>query len=111
MTFFAATDMTVYHDAEEPSDEAVKAFYSVLNQTLDEIPEFGAATNKDKQGLHNVFIAFSGILLAGYVDAKQNNSPESLKTYRQLAGILIQMVLKIEPSRLRLMDGNIVIEK
>ena len=109
LTFFAVTAMTVYHDAEEPSDEAVKTFYSVLNQTLDEIPEFGTAANKDKQGLNNVFIAFSGILLAGYVDAKQNNSPESLKTYRQLAGVLIQMVLKIEPSRLRLKEGNIVI--
>src|SRR4030095_15602388 len=31
LTFFTATAMTVYHNAEEPSDEAASSYYKVMN--------------------------------------------------------------------------------
>lgn len=54
-------------------------------------------------------IGFAGLLLAGYVEGKQANDAATLKLYSQLAGELIKMVLKIEPERLQLKDGFIVI--
>lgn len=110
LTFFTITAMTVYNDAEEPSDEAVATYYRIVNSTLDEMPEFAKVTNKEKQAFHNTMIAFGGLLLAGYVEGKQGNSPETVKTYSQLAGMLIKMVLKMEPDQLKVKDGMIVIE-
>ena len=109
LTFFTASAMTVYHDAEDPSDGAVNAHFKLMNLALDAIPEFGTVANKDKQGFNNMLVGFSGILLAGYVEAKQNNDAASLASYKKLAGMLIQMVLKTDPENLRIEDGQIVI--
>src|SRR5687767_1467229 len=70
LTFFTATAMTVYHNAEEPNGEAANTYYKVMNLALDEIPEMASAANKDKQGLNNTLVGFSGMLLAIHMEAK-----------------------------------------
>jgi len=110
LTFFTVVSMTVYQNAEEPGDEAVGTYYKVMNAALDEIPELAAAANKDKQGFNNMLVGFSGILLATYTEAKQNNDAEALATSKKLAGMLIQMVLKTDPDNLRLENGQIVMK-
>lgn len=109
LTFFMVSAMTVYRDTEEPSEKAVNTLYTVINQSVDQIPDFASTPNKDKQAFNNLMIGFSGLLLAGYTEGKQNQDAETLKLYSQLAGELIKMVLKIEPDRLRIKDGMIVI--
>jgi Family of unknown function (DUF6683) len=110
LTFFTVASMTVYHDAEEPGDEAVSTYYKVMNAALDETPEMGKAANKDKQGFNNMLVGFSGLLLATYSEAKQNNNAEALATSKKLAGMLIQMVLKTDPENLRLENEQIVMK-
>jgi len=110
LTFFTATAMTVYHNAEEPSGEAANTYYKVLNLALDEIPEMATAANKDKQGLNNTLVGFSGILLAGYSEGKQNNDAATIASYQKLAGMLIEMVLKTDPENLRIENGQIVMK-
>ena len=110
LTFFTVAAMTVYHDAEEPADEAVAAYYRIVNLALDEIPELGTAANKDKQGLNNTLVGFGGLLFAGYSEAKQNNDAATLENYKKLAGMLIHMVLKTDPENLRIENGQIVMK-
>lgn len=110
LTFFTATAMTVYHDTEEPSAEAVNTYFKAVNGSLDEIPEFGSATNKDKQGFNNMLIGFSGILLATYSEAKQTNNAETLDTSKKLAGMLIELVLKANPDNIRVENNQIVLK-
>ena len=102
--------MTVYHDAEMPSDEAVNTYYKVMNASLDEIPELGAAANKDKQGFNGMLVGFGGLLFAGYAEAKQNNDTNALATNKKLAGMLIEMVLKTDPENLRIENRQIVMK-
>lgn len=109
LTFFAVTAMTVYRDGAEPTDEAVETFFKVMSQSIDDLPEFAKVSNKDKQAYNNVMIGFAGLLLAGYVEGKQANDAATLKVYSQLAGELLKMVLKVEPDRLQIKDGFIVI--
>lgn len=108
LTFFTVVAMTVYRDAEEPSNEAVGNYYKVLNASLDEIPEFATVSNKDKQNFNNMLIGFGGLLLAGYTEGKQNNDAATLENYKKLAGGLIQLVLKTDPENLQLENGQIV---
>jgi hypothetical protein len=110
LTFFTVTAMTVYHDAEEPADEAVNTYFKVVNSALDEIPEFATVTNKDKQGYNNMLVGFGGMLLAGYLEGKQNNDAGTLANYKKLAGMLIEMVLKTDPENLRIENGQIVMK-
>ena len=110
LTLFTVTAMTVYHNAEEPSDEAVNTYHKVMNVALDEIPEFAAVANKDKQAFNNMLIGFSGMLLAVDLDAKQNNDADALATSKKLAGMLIEMVLKTDPKNLRIENGQIVMK-
>jgi hypothetical protein len=110
LTFFTVTAMTVYRDAEEPSEEAIETYYKVLSASLDEMPEFAKVSNKDKQSYNNMLIGFSGLLLAGYTEGKENNDAATVDSYRKLAGGLIQLVLKTDPERLRLENGQIVLK-
>lgn len=110
LTFFTVTAMTAYHNAEEPSDEAVNTYYRVMNVALDEIPEFATVANKDKQAFNNMLIGFTGVLLAVYLEGKQNNDAATLATSKKLAGMLIEMVLKTDPDNLRIENGQIVMK-
>ena len=110
LTFFTVTAMTVYRDAAEPSDEAVTNYFNAVNGALDEMPEFANVTNKDKQAFNNLMIGFSGLLLAGYLEGKQNNHAETIATYQKLAGVLIGMVLKTDPENLRVENNQILLK-
>ncbi|HEY5883132.1 MAG TPA: DUF6683 family protein [Pyrinomonadaceae bacterium] len=110
LTFFTVTTMTAYHNAEEPSDEAVNTYFKVMNVALDEIPEFATVAGKDKQAFNNMLIGFSGMLLAIHSEAKQNNDAAALATSKKLAGMLIEMVLKTDPENLRIENGQIVMK-
>ena len=110
LTFFTATAMTVYHNVEEPSDEAANTYYKVMNLALDEIQEMATAANKDKQGLNNTLVGFSGMLLAIHSEAQQNNDADALAKSKKLAGMLIEMVLKTDPENLRIENGQIVMK-
>jgi hypothetical protein len=82
LTFFTVTAMTVYHDAQEPSEEAVQAYYKMMNVVLDEMPELGKAPNKDKQGFNNMLIGFGG-LLPTRKRSKTNANFEKSKSLRE----------------------------
>jgi len=110
LTFFTVTAMTVFHDSEDPSDAAVKNYFNIVNSSVDEIPDFAKVPNKEKQGFNNMLIGFSGMLLAGYTEAKQNNDAEALATSKKLAGVLIEMILKPNPENLRIENGQIVMK-
>ncbi|MCM3870733.1 MAG: hypothetical protein ND895_08575 [Pyrinomonadaceae bacterium] len=110
LTLFTVTAMTIYRDAEEPSAEAASAYFKVVNSALDEMPEFATVANKDKQSFNNLMIGFSGLMLAGYLEGKQNNDAETIATYRKLAGVLINMVLKTNPDNITVENNQIVMK-
>ncbi len=101
MTFFLIAMSTVYHDSADPSDETVKAIYDAVNQSIDAVPDFAAASNKDKTTINDLLVGFSALPLATYMEAKQSGNAESLQTARALAGEMIKLVLKTEPDKLK----------
>ncbi len=110
LTFFTVTALIVYHDVEEPSPEAANEYFKVVNAAMDEIPDFATVANKDKQGFNNMLIGFSGLLLAGYLEGKQNNDAATLASYKKLAGMLVEMVLKTDPENIRVQDNQILLK-
>lgn len=100
-TFFIATAVTVYRDDPEPSDAAVDNLWGGMGSALAEIPEVARLTNAEKQQTYDMLIGFSGLLLAGYAEGQNPGGQETKKLFQQLAGVLIQTVLKTDPNKLR----------
>lgn len=107
--FFIISTGTIYQGSEEPGDDSVDALYNAINQSLDEIPEFGSMANRDKQALYNTLIAFAGIPIATYFEGVGNKDAATINVAKQLSGALIKMVLKIEPDRIKISNGQITI--
>ena len=107
LTFFIVSSATVYHDDPEPSDAAVAALYEAISASIDEIPEFGKLTNKEKVAFNNLLVAFAAIPLATYAEGKQNGDAATVKTAGQLAGQLLQMVMKTDPDKIRFENGTV----
>ncbi len=105
MTFFIATTVTIYNDDAEPSEEATENLFQALTAMYDETPEMASVPNKDKQFLHDTFIAFSGMPLAFYIEAKDKKDAEMLKLAKVVAGALLLEILKINPNDVRF-EGN-----
>lgn len=110
LTFFTIAAMTVYHAAEEPGEAAVDTHFKTLNAALDEVPDFAAISDTEKQRFNNVLIGFAGILLATYTEGKQSKDAETLAGSKKLAGMLIEMVLKTKPENLRLENSQIAMK-
>lgn len=110
-TLFLVATSTIYHDAEQPSDQTTQAIYDAVNQTVDEIPEFASASNKDKQALYNMLIGFAAIPLATYTEGKENGSKETVDVAGKVAGELIKIVLKVEPDKVKFDDTGLKINE
>lgn len=102
LAFFLIGNLTVATGAEEPSNEASQALFTAINQTLDASPEFARTSAKDKQQLYEVLIGFTGVPLAVYTDAKERNDAKQLKDAQELARRLIELVLKVDASKVKL---------
>lgn len=109
-TFFIASTVTVYRDDPEPSDQAIDNLWDGMSGALSEMPETSNLTDAEKQQLYDMLIAFSGFVLAGYMEAKNTGDADALKIFETLSGELIRTILKTEPEKLRFTkDGlNIV---
>lgn len=109
LTFFIITNVTVYNDDEEPSDAAVDKLWDALSAVFEESPELAAMTDREKEEIYDTLIAMSGVPLLGYMQAKESGDREMLASYQQIAGMLIQTVLQVEPGSIRFVGDDIVI--
>lgn len=96
-TFFISACLTVYHDAPEPTDEATENLYQVIAQSLSESPEIAIMSNDDKQINADKLIYISGLIYAGYLSGKQTQDAETVKIYRQVAGVCLETLIGISP--------------
>ena len=101
MTFLLATCVTVYNDAPEPSDEITEKLFHGLNAMLDSTPEMASAPARDKEFLYDTYISFGGMVLAGYLEAKQSNNKVLLDQFRAIAGGLVRQTFGVDPTNVR----------
>jgi hypothetical protein len=109
LTFFIAANVTVYHGDPEPSDAATDKLWSAMNTVFDDTEQFRGLSDLDKQQMYETLIAFGGLSFAGYTVAKSSNDASLMNTYRQLAGVLIQLVLKTSPDQIRFRGDDLII--
>jgi len=106
LTFFVIATSGIYNDSDDPNDEAALILFDAIDQSLDEIPEFGAMSDVNKQELYNTLIGMAAIPLATYMEGQQNGDAATVQSARRLAGELLRMVMKVEPEKVRYSNGS-----
>lgn len=104
LAFFIIGNVSIFQGAE-PDDAAAQALFEAVNRTLDETPEFAKASNKDKQQLYELLIGFTGMPLTMAAQAGTQHDEKGAAAAKALAGQLIQLVLKVDPSKLQVKEG------
>jgi hypothetical protein len=99
LTFFLLGNATVANGGPEPSDEVTQALFAAMNQTLDESPDFVKATNKEKQELYEMLLAFTGLSLGLASHAEESKDAAMAAQARELATQLLKLVLKVDASQ------------
>ncbi|MEO5860435.1 MAG: DUF6683 family protein, partial [Pyrinomonadaceae bacterium] len=110
-TLFIVSTVTVYRDDPEPSDQVTDKLWDGMSGAMSEMPEMSNLSDAEKQQLYDMLIAFSGFVLAGYMESKTSGDVDTLKVFQTLSGELIRTVLKTDPATLRFSADGLEIVK
>lgn len=110
LSFFFATNASVYHDAGVPPDPQLLELRDTIAAALVEGNALNSATDRQKQEMYEALVLYTGLALASYEEGKEGNA-ESLKIGRQLAGQNLQAVTGISPDKINFTDQGLSIER
>jgi hypothetical protein len=99
LAFFMLSNVSIYRNDADPSDEAAELLFQAVSLAVDSSPEIAKASNKEKQQLYDMLLGLTGIPLAVATDAKERKDAEQEALARELAGKLLELVLKIDPAK------------
>lgn len=100
LSFFFATNASVYHDAGQPPDPQMLELRDIIAGALVEGNALKGVTDRQKQEMYETLVLYTGFTLAAYQEAKQLGNAESLKVSQQLAGQSLQAVTGISPEKI-----------
>ena len=111
LSFFFATNASVYHDAGQPSDPQMLELRETIAEALVEGDALKGVTDRQKQEMYEVLVLFTGFALAAYQEGKQENNPASVTVGQQLAGQNLLSVTGISPDKINFTDQGLSIER
>ena len=111
LSFFFATNASVYHDAGIPADTPVMDLRDTIASALVEGNAFNGVSDRQKQEMYEALVLFTGFALAAYQEGKQTGNAESLKVGQQLAGQNLLAVTGISPDKINFTDQGLSIER
>ena len=101
LSFFFATNASIYHNAGEPADPAMMELRDSITEALVEGKALNGVTDRQKQEMYETLVIFTGFALATYQEGKQGGSAETVKVSQQLAGQNLLAVTGISPDKIR----------
>lgn len=110
LSFFFATNASVYHDAGVPADPKMMELRDTIADALVEGNAFSNVSDRQKQEIYETLVLFTGFALAVYQEGKGGNA-ESLKIGQQLAGQNLLAVTGISPDKISFTDQGLSIER
>lgn len=111
LSFFFATNASVYHDAGQPTDPQMLELRETITEALVEGNALNGVTDHQKQEMYEALVLFTGFALAAYQEGKQSGNAASVKVGRQLAGQNLQAITGISPDKITFTDQGLSIER
>ena len=100
LSFFFATNASIYHDADQPGDAAMIELRDAIAETLVEGKALNGVTDRQKQEMYETLVIFTGFALATNQEGKQGGNAETVKVSRQLAGQNLLAITGISPDKI-----------
>ncbi|HXU08314.1 MAG TPA: DUF6683 family protein [Blastocatellia bacterium] len=110
LSFFFATNASVYHDAGIPADPQMMELRDTIAEALVEGNALSSVSDRQKQEMYETLVLFTGFALAVYQEGKGGNA-ESLKISQQLAGQNLLAVVGISPDKINFTDQGLSIDR
>ena len=111
LSFFFATNASVYHDAGQPTDPQMVELRDTIAEALVEGNALSSMSDRQKQEMYEALVLFTGFALAAYEEGKQSGNAESVKVSQQLAGQNLLAVTGISPDKINFTDQGLSIER
>lgn len=111
LSFFFATNASVYHDAGQPTDPQMLELRETIAEALVTGNAFSGVTDRQKQEMYESLVLFTGFALAAYQEGKQSGNAESVKIGQQLAGQNLLAVTSIAPDKINFSNQGLSIER
>jgi len=111
LSFFFATNASVFHDAGEPSDPKMLELRETIADALVEGNAMNSVTDRQKQEMYETLVLFTGFALAAYQEGKQSGNTESVRVGQQLAGQNLQSLTGISADKISFTDQGLSIER
>src|ERR1051326_2091421 len=100
LSFFFATNASIYHDAGEAADPSMMELRNVIAEALVEGKALNGVSDRQKQEMYETLVIFTGFALATYQEGKQGGNAETVKVSQQLAGQNLLAVTGITPDKI-----------
>jgi len=110
MSFFLATNASIYHDAAEPTDPQMVELRDTIAEALVEGNALSSMSDRKKQEMYEALVLFTGLALATYQEGKQGGNAETIKTSQNLAGQNLLAVMGISPDKITFTNQGLSIE-
>ena len=110
LSFFFATNASVYHDAGQPTDPQMIELRDAIAESLVEDNALNGVTDRQKQEMYETLVIFTGFALATYQEGKQGGNAETVKVSQKLAGQNLQAVIGISPDKITFTAQGLSIE-
>jgi hypothetical protein len=111
LSFFFATNASVYHDAGQPTDPQMLELRETIAEALVNGKAFSGVNDRQKQEMYESLVLFTGFALAAYEEGKQSGNAESVKVSQQLAGQNLLAVTSISPDKISFTNQGLSIER
>jgi hypothetical protein len=111
LSFFFATNASVYHDGGQPSDPQMLELRETIAEALVSGNGFSGVSDRQKQEMYESLVLFTGFALAAYQEGKQSGNSESVKIGEQLAGQNLLAVTGISPDKISFTNQGLSIER
>jgi hypothetical protein len=85
LSFFFATNASIYHNAGEPTDPQMIDLRDTIAEALVETKALNGVTDRQKQEMYETLVIFTGFAIATYQEGKLGGNAETVKVAQQLA--------------------------
>ena len=111
LSFFFATNASIYHDAGQPADAAMVELRDTIAEALVEGNALSSMSDRQKQEMYEALVLYTGLALAAYQEGKQGGNADSVKAGQQLAEQNLLAVTGISADKITFTDQGLRIEQ
>ena len=110
LSFFFATNASVYHDGGIPADAAVMDLRHAIASSVVEGNALNGVSDRQKQEMYEALVLYTGFALAAYQEGKQTGNAETVKVSQQLAGQNLLAVTGLSPDKISFTNEGLSID-